>query len=202
MLGMENLMIKMYSEPEVVDAVFMHIVSYYAASSQRIFDAAADDIDIFFIGNDLGSQTGPLVGEGLFRRFVLPHIQRLVDLGHSYGLKVMMHCCGGFAPLIPSLIETGLDGLHAVQTSCCGMDLKTLKAQFGDKIVFNGGIDSHHILIDGDTAYVRQKTREVLEIMKPGGGYIAGASHDTILEETPVENILAMFDTIKEYGVY
>jgi uroporphyrinogen decarboxylase len=202
MLGMENLMIKMYSEPVVVDTVFTHIMDYYAASSQRVFDAAADDIDIFFIGNDLGSQTGPLVGEGLFRRFVLPHIQRLVDLGHSYGLKVMMHCCGGFAPLIPSLIETGLDGLHAVQTSCCGMNLKTLKAQFGDKIVFNGGIDSHHILIDGDTAYVRQKTREVLEIMKPGGGYIAGASHDTILEETPVENVLAMFDTVREYGWY
>jgi uroporphyrinogen decarboxylase len=68
--------------------------------------------------------------------------------------------------------------------------------------VFNGGIDSHHILIDGDPDYVRDKTREILNIMMPGGGYIAGASHDTILEETPVENVLAMFDTIKEYGVY
>lgn len=202
MLGMENLLIKMYTEPEVVDAVFLHIVDYYADSSRRIFDAAGGEIDIFFIGNDLGSRTGPLVGEVLFRRFILPHIQRLVDLGHAYGLKVMMHCCGGFAPLIPSLIEIGLDALHAIQTSCCGMDLKTLKAQFGHKIVFNGGIDSHHILIDGDPVYVRQKTREVLDIMKPGGGYIAGASHDTILEETPVENVLAMFDTIQEYGKY
>ena len=82
------------------------------------------------------------------------------------------------------------------------MDLKTLKAQFGDKIVFNGGIDSHHILLEGDPEYVRKKTREVLDIMMLGGGYIAGASHDTILEETPVENVLAMFDTIKEYGIY
>ena len=202
LLGMENLLIKMHLEPEVVDAVFMHLVDYYAGSSQRIFDAASDEIDIFFIGNDLGSQTGPLVGEDLFRRFVLPHIKRLVDLGHSYGLKVMMHCCGGFAQLIPSLIEIGLDGLHAVQPSCCGMDLQTLKSQFGDKIVFNGGIDSHHILIEGDPDYVRQKTREVLSIMMPGGGYIAGASHDTILGETTVENVLAMFDTVKEYGVY
>ncbi len=202
LLGMENLLVKMYIEPEVVDAVFMHLVDYYAESSQRIFAAASDEIDIFFIGNDLGSQTGPLIGEDLFRRFILPHIKRLVDLGHSYGLKVMMHCCGGFAQLIPSLIEIGLDGLHAVQPSCCGMDLRTLKAQFGDKIVFNGGIDSHHILIEGDPDYVRKKTREVLSIMMPGGGYIAGASHDTILGETPVENVLAMFDTIKEYGIY
>lgn len=202
LLGMENLFIKMYVEPEIVDAVFTHLLDYYVASSQRIFDVASSEIDIFFIGNDFGSQTGPLISEELFRRFVLPYIQRLVDLGHAYGLKVMMHCCGGIAQLIPSLIEIGLDGLHAVQSSCYGMDLRTLKKDFGDKIVFNGGIDSHHILIDGDPQYVRQKTREVLDIMMPGGAYIGGASHDTILEETPVENVLAMLDTIKEYGIY
>ena len=202
LLGMENMLIKMYTEPEIVDAVMGHVVEYYFASSKKIFDTAADAIDIFFIGNDLGSQTGPLVGSELFKRFILPHLKRLIDLGHSYKLKVMMHCCGGFAPLIPSMIEAGLDGLHAVQTSCYGMDLRTLKSEFGRKIVFNGAIDSHHILIDGSIDYVRQKTCEVLDIMAPGGGYIAGASHDTILEETPVENVLAMFDTVYECGRY
>jgi uroporphyrinogen decarboxylase len=202
MLGMETMFIKMYSEPEVVDAVVGHIVDYYVASSRKVFDAAAGDIDIFFIGNDLGSQTGPLIGVELFERFILPHLKRMIDLGHSYGMKVMMHCCGGFAPLIPSMIEAGLDGLHAVQTSCYGMDLKMLKEQFGKKMVFNGCIDSHHILIDGNADDVRQKTRQVIEIMAPGGGFIAGASHDTILEETPIENVLAMFDTVKEHGVY
>ena len=202
LLGMENLYMKMYDEPELVDAVMQHMVDYYAAVSQRIFDAAADAIDIFFIGNDLGSQTGPLLGVELFKRFVLSHLKRLIDLGHSYGLKVQLHCCGGFAPLIPSMIEAGLDGLHAVQPSCYEMDLIKLKADFGDKILFNGAIDSHHVLIDGSADFVRRKTREVLDIMKPGGGYIAGASHDTILEETPLENVLAMFDTIREYGVY
>jgi hypothetical protein len=202
MLGMENMFIKMYSEPEIIDAVLKHIIDFYAASSQKIFDAAADSIDIFFIGNDLGSQTGPLLGESLFRRFLLPHLKRLIDLGHSYNLKVMMHCCGGFAPLIPAMIESGLDALHAVQTSCVGMDLKSLKSQFGNKIVFNGCIDSHHILIDGSVDFVKQETKKVLDIMMPGGGFIAGASHDTILEETPVENVLTMFDTIFENGVY
>jgi uroporphyrinogen-III decarboxylase len=100
------------------------------------------------------------------------------------------------------MIEAGLDGLHAVQPSCYGMNLAELKANFGDKILFNGAIDSHHVLIDGSVDFVRQKTRQVLEIMKPGGGYVAGASHDTILEETPLENVLAMFDTVGEYGVY
>jgi uroporphyrinogen decarboxylase len=202
LLGMENLYLKMYDEPELVDAVLTHMVDYYAAVSQRIFDTAADILDIFFIGNDLGSQTGPLLGEPLFRRFILPHLQRLITLGHSYCLKVMMHCCGGFAPLIPALIEAGLDGLHAIQPSCAGMDLRTLKAEFGGRILFNGCIDSHHVLIKGTPASVRAATREVVGIMKPGGGFVAGASHDSILEETPVENVLAMFDAIREFGAY
>ena len=184
LLGMENL----------------YMVDYYAAVSRRIFDAAGDAIDIFFIGNDLGGQRGLLLGLDLFERFLLPHLRRLIDLGHSYGLKVQLHCCGGCAPLIPLLIEAGLDGLHAVQPSCHGMDLKELKANFGDRILFNGGIDSHHVLIEGTPDTVRAQTRRILDIMSPGGGYVAGASHDTILEETPLENVLAMFEAVREYG--
>jgi len=202
MTGMENLYYMMYDAPDRVDAVMQHIVDYYAEVSRRIFDAAADVIDIFFIGNDLGSQTGPLLGDELFRRFILPHIKRFIDMGHDYGLKVMLHCCGGFAPLIPAMVEAGLDGLHAVQPCCHGMELRTLKAEFGDKILFNGCIDSQGVLIEGNTGHVRQKTREVIDIMKSGGGFVAGASHDYILEETPLDNVLAMFDTIREYGVY
>jgi len=138
----------------------------------------------------------------MFRRFLLPHLARLIDLGHAHGLKVMLHCCGGFAELIPAMIEAGLDGLHALQPSCAGMDLRQLKETFGDRILFNGAIDSHHVLIEGTPQTVRDTTREILEIMKPGGGYVAGASHDTILEETPLENVLAMFETVRDYGVY
>ena len=202
LLGMENMYLKMYDQPELVDAVLRHLVDYYAAVSRRIFDAAADSLDIFFIGNDLGGQRGPLLSEAMFRRFLLPHLLRLVDLGHAYNLKVMMHCCGGFAELIPALIEIGMDGVHAIQPCCGGMDLAKLKADFGGRILFNGAIDSHHVLITGTPESVRDDTRDVLRIMMPGGGYVAGASHDTILEETPVENVLAMFDAIDEFGRY
>jgi uroporphyrinogen-III decarboxylase len=202
LLGMEVLFLKMHDEPELVDAVLQHLVDYYAAVSQRIFDAAAFALDIFFVGNDFGTQRGPVMSPSLFRRFFFPHLQRLARLGHDYGLKVMMHCCGGYAPLIPQMIEAGLDGLHAVQPSCDGMDLRELKRAFGNKILFNGAIDSHHVLIRGTPEFVRQETHKVLNIMKPGGGYVAGASHDWILEETPVENVLAMFDAIREFGGY
>ncbi len=202
LLGMEGLFLRMYDAPEVVDAVMGHLVDYYAAVSERIFQATADTIDIFFIGNDLGSQTGPLLSPSLFDRFVLEHLARLIDLGHAFDLKVMLHCCGGFAPLIPSLIDAGLDGLHAIQPSCVGMDLATLKADFGRRILLNGCIDSHHVLIEATPDIVRRRTREVLDIMKPGGGFVAGPSHDWVLPETPVENVVAMFDAVAEYGLY
>ena len=202
LVGMEDLYIKMYSEPDVVDAVLRHLVDYYIEVSRRTLDAAGDAIDIFFMGNDFGSQAGPLMGPALFDRFMAPHLKRLCDLGHAYGLKNQMHCCGGFYELVPSMIHVGIDSLHAVQPSCTGMELARLKSKFGDKIVFNGAIDSHHTLMDKDPEGVKRDTRAVLETMMPGSGYIAGASHDTILEETCVENVLAMFDAIHEYGKY
>ena len=202
LLGMETLYFKMYDEPELVDAVLRHLVDYYATVSRRIFDTAADAIDVFFLGNDFGSQNGPLLSPAQLNRFMLPHLKRFIDLGHAYQLKVQLHCCGGFEPLIPAMIAAGLDGLHAIQPCCRGMDLATLKRRYNDKIVFNGGIDSHHVLIEGTPESVRRHTREVLQIMAPGGGYIAGASHDYILEETPVENVVAMFDAVAEFGIY
>lgn len=202
LFGMENMYLKMYDQPELIEAVLEHVVDYYAAVSQNIFDAAADAIDVFFIGNDFGSQQGPLLSEAMFRRFILPHLARLVDLGHQYNLKVMLHCCGGFRELIPAMIEIGLDGLHALQPSCRGMDSARLKADFGNQILLNGAIDSHHVLMDGTPEFVRDATQRTLEIMMPGGGYVAGASHDWLLPETPLENVLAMFDAIQDFGVY
>ena len=199
LLGMENMYLKMYDEPELVDAVLQHLVDYYAEVSRRIFEAAGDALDIFFIGNDFGGQTGPLLSPAQFERFMVPHLRRLTRLGHDYGLLVQLHCCGGFEPLIPAMIAAGLDGLHAIQPCCGGMDLAALKAKYGARILFNGAIDSHHVLIDGTPDSVRRQTRAVLDIMAPGGGYVAGASHDTILEETPVANVVAMFDAVREY---
>lgn len=199
LLGMENLLIKMCTEPELVLLVLEKIVDYYYQVSKKIFEEGSDDIDIFFIGNDFGGQTGPLLGPEMFEQFIYPHLKRLVDLGHSYGLKVQMHCCGGFYELIPLMIHAGLDALHALQPDCNSMDLSLLKSKFGSKIVLNGGIDSKNILINGSVEYVKEQTRKVLDIMTPGGKYIAGASHDTILEETPVENVIAMFDVITSY---
>lgn len=202
LLDMEHLFYAMFDTPEVIESILSHATDFYAKVSERMFEEADDLIDIFFIGNDFGSQIGPLMGPPQFEEFVMPHLKRLIDLGHRYDLKVQMHCCGGIRELFPLLIDAGLDAIHAVQPDCVGMDLKELKTEFGDKIVFNGAVDSHHVLIEGDEELTRKSTKEVLDIMMPGGGFIAGASHDYVLDDTPVANIAAMFETVREYGTY
>jgi uroporphyrinogen decarboxylase len=202
LFGMDRFMLLLYDAPDLIDAALTRIVDYYWEVSRRIFEAARGAIDIFFIGNDFGTQNGPMVSEALFRRFFLPHLKRLVDLGHDYGLKVMLHCCGGFAPLIPALIEIGLDALQSLQPDARGMEPGRLKRDFGHRIVLSGCIDTHYVLIKGTPDLVRRRTREILEVMKPGGGYVASPSHDFLLPETPVENVLAMYETIREHGRY
>jgi uroporphyrinogen decarboxylase len=199
LVGHEDLYYLMYDSPDVALALFEKVTDFYYEVSRNIFEAAADVIDIFFIGNDFGSQTGPLLSVELFDTFITPSLTRLIDLGHRYRLKVMLHCCGGFRPLIPSMIRAGLDGLHALQPFCMGMEPSGLKRDFGDRLLLNGAIDSQSVLIEGDPDYVRQETLRTLQIMAPGGGYVAGASHDYILEETPLDNVLSMYDTIREY---
>jgi len=202
LMGMENLMIKMYEEPTLVHAIMAHIVDYYYNVNKIIFDEVGDIIDIFFIGNDFGTQNGPLLGVELFNLFIVPHLKRLADLGHEYNLKVMLHCCGGIEPLIPSLIDAGIDALQALQPDALGMDPFMLKKKYGNKIVFNGCIDSHHALIKGTAEHTKEVTENVIDIMKHGGGFIVSPSHDYLLEETSVGNVLVMYDTARSYGKY
>jgi uroporphyrinogen decarboxylase len=202
MVGMENLFIRMYTEPDWAHAIYDHVFNYFYAVNERIFAEVGDLIDVFFIGNDLGSNNGALIGTDLFGEYLFPKFKKMADLGHAYGSKVLLHCCGGFRELMPQMIEAGIDGVHAIQPSCYGMDLHGLKKDFGDRLLFNGCIDSQFVVIEGTPPYVKQETRKTLEIMMPGGGFIAGASHDYLLEETPLDNVLAMFDTIQEFGKY
>jgi uroporphyrinogen decarboxylase len=99
------------------------------------------------------------------------------------------------------MIEIGLDGLQALQPNCRGMEPSRLKAEFGSQITMMGCIDSQFV-IEGTPETVRDETRRILDLMKPGGGYIASPSHDYVLAETPVDNILALYQAVEKYGDY
>lgn len=202
LMGMQNMMVKMYEEPEVVQAVFRHIVDFYLAVNKRIFEAAGDLIDIFFFGNDFGSQNGPLVGGETFRTFLKPQVARLCSQAHEYGLYTMLHCCGSISELIPDLIDAGLDALQSLQPVTPSMQADVLKKAYGGKIIMNGCVNSVTVLLQGTEELARAETKRILDIMAPGGGFILSPSHDYLLEETPVENVIAMYDTAYTCGVY
>lgn len=202
LFGMERFMTLMVEDPAPVEAALESMAAYYAEVSRRIFEAARGAIDVFFIGNDFGTRNGPVVSPAMFRRFFRPHLRRLADLGHACGLKVQLHCCGGFEPLIPGLIEAGIDALQSLQPDARDMAPERLKRLYGRDIVLNGCLDTHHLLIAGTPDLVRREARRIVGMMKPGGGYIASPSHDYLLPETNVENTLALYDTVRECGVY
>ena len=120
-------------------------------------------------------------------------MKRVFDVGKSHGLRVAYHCCGALRPIIPDLIEIGMDVLNPVQSNCPGMDPFELKREFGKELAFMGGLDTQDILPFGNETEVRRTTAQLIDHMTAdGGGYILAASH-TIPPETPDANIFAMY---------
>ena len=128
-----------------------------------------------------------------WRALVKPHLQRSFRIGKAHHLAVAYHCCGALRPIIPELIEMGLDVLNPIQCNCVGMDPAELKREFGAKLTFMGGVDTQGLLPIASADEVRRATRKLIDDMTcDGGGYILAASH-TIPPETPLENIFAMY---------
>jgi uroporphyrinogen-III decarboxylase len=201
LMDFDSLIFNMYDNPALVDACMERTADYYLAVSRRIFEASGDAIDIFFIGNDFGAQNGPMIGPALFRRFLLPQLNRFVALGHEFGKLVLLHSDGSLRALMPDLIAAGFDGIQSIQPFCAGMELTGLKRDFGDQITFVGCVDTQ-ALIEGSPEQARELTLRTLETMMPGGGFIASPSHDYLLPETPVDNVLVMYETIRRCGGY
>lgn len=162
------------------------------------FEKAGNLMQIFFMGDDYGTQTSLLYSPEMFRRFIKPRLKKLYDLAKSYGYIVQQHSCGSVVGIIPDLIEIGLDGLHPIQVSATGMELGTLKAQFGDKLYFAGSMDAMHLLIDGTKEEVEARIKETMELFDEGG-FIFGPSQG-FLPEIPVDRIIMMYELGYKYG--
>lgn len=193
--GMENYFCKMYTDPAIVEAVTERIVDFYIEANRKCFDQFASHIDVFFLGNDFGSQNDLLISPDMFKRFVLPGFKRLIDLAKSYDLKVMLHSCGAIYRAIPYLIDAGVDGLHPLQAKAKGMDAQHLSA-FKEDIIFLGGIDTQQLLPFGKPDEIKKEVHRVKSIL--GSGYIVSPSHEALLPDVPVENVIALIEAATE----
>lgn len=190
LFGMEQYFINMYLRPAVVQAATEKIVDFYLEANKRCFEECRGEIDVFFFGNDFGTQIDLLISPEMFKKFVLPYLRKIVDLAKSYNVPVMLHSCGAIAKIIPFLIDIGIDALHPLQARARGMDAETLAKNFKGKLTFVGGVDTQELLVYGSPEEVRQ---EVLYLRKTfGGRYIVSPSHEAVLPNVPFENIEAM----------
>jgi uroporphyrinogen decarboxylase len=183
--------------PDLVEATLDRIEAIQTEMMHRFFQRSADVTDLAFISDDIGGQNGLLLSPRMWRRHLKPRLKRWCDLIHSYGITVFYHTDGGVGPLIPELLECGIDVLNPIQHACPGMDTAELKKLYGDRIIFHGGIDNQTVLPFGSAEAVRQETRTCMETLGAGNeGYIVCSCHN-VQPGTPLENILAMVETVK-----
>lgn len=193
MTGMEEAFINLLSEPDLVVAALGHITGFFENRLVRILREVGDRIDLVFLADDLGSQTGPLISGEIYRTLIQPFHRRLVDAirREAPEARILFHSDGSVYDLMPDLIVSGFDALEAVQTECKDMQPERLKAEFGGAISFHGALSVQQLLPRADEAEVERECRRICGILGAGGGYIAAPSH-AIQVGTPPVNVLAM----------
>jgi uroporphyrinogen decarboxylase len=192
LVGMEKLMVMMYEAPEFVHYLLDKTFGFYYACNQTFFDKARDRMQIFFMGDDYGTQTGLLYGPELWREFIAPRLKKIYDLAKNHGYYVQHHTCGSVVDILQDMIDLGLDGLHPIQITAAGMDVGNLKNKFGQKLYFAGAIDGMRTLINGTSGEIAREVRHTISVLGCGGGYIFGPSQG-FLPEIPVGNIELMY---------
>ncbi len=192
--GTEQIMLDIALDPGIVEAILDRLVTYYLEHNRRIFENSGGMIDIFFMGDDFGTQSSLIMAPETWKKLFKPGFKKYIELAHSFGIPVMHHTCGAIADLIPEFIDCGLDILQSLQPNASGMDLKKLKNEYGQYICFHGGLDIQKTLPFGSVTDVINETKSRIETLGKNGGYIFCSSHN-IPPNTPVSNILAMYQT-------
>ena len=195
----DKFLMNLALDPDGVHRFLDQLVEIHLQNLDRFLGAVGESIDIVLFGDDLGMQSGPQLSPEMYREYFKPRHQLMWDRAKGLAdVKVMLHCCGGVRELLPDLIDAGLDTINPVQTTARGMEPAGLKKDFGQDIVFwGGGCDTQQILPNAKPEEVFRHTKEQVEIMSSGGGFIFQQIHN-ILPGVPPENILAMFEAVRD----
>jgi hypothetical protein len=202
--SVEEWQMSTITRPHHLIKIFERQCEIGLANFQKIFEAVGNRVTAVITSyTDFGAQNGPFISPKTYRELYKPFNKAVNDWVHKNTTwKTFTHCCGSVRALLPDFVEAGFDILNPVQTSAANMDPAELKKSFGDALTFwGGGIDTQRTLPFGTPAEVRDQVRQRIKIFGAGGGFVFNPVHN-IQSRAPVENILAMYETVREYGRY
>ena len=189
--SMEELLVDFLVNQEFVHELLERITLYNLA----VVDIAAQyDIDCIFFGDDWGQQKGLIMGPDLWREFIKPYLRRMYARVKSHGMYVAQHSCGDVSDIFPDLVELGMDIYNTFQPEV--YDVEQMKALYGDKVTFYGGVSTQRLLPEGTPEEVEEETRRMLRLMGNGGGYICAPTH-AMPNDIPTENVLAFLRAVQ-----
>jgi uroporphyrinogen decarboxylase len=200
--GMENAMLDPFLFPLNSDKLVGKLADLKIEFWDSLLDEIGDVVDIVGEGDDYGTQQSQLIAPDQFREYYKPHFMRVLKFikQKAPNVKLLFHSCGNVRPIIPDIIEMGVDLLNPVHITATGMEPVQLKKDFGKDVVFwGGGVDTQHVLPNGTPQQVKDDVKRNIEALAPGGGFVFATVHN-IQAEVPPQNILAMVEAIKEIG--
>lgn len=189
--GFDGALMDAAAEPDFYDELVEAVAEHQLAVIDRLVTLPVDGI---MFSDDWGYQRGVLLGPERWRRFLKPRLARMYQRVHDAGKLALTHCCGSIADIMPDLIEIGLDVYESVQPEAADNDPYALKAQYGDRITFWGGLGSQSTIPHGTPEAIRNEVARLCREMGRGGGYILGAAK-ALQPETPTENAAAVVES-------
>jgi uroporphyrinogen decarboxylase len=201
---MSDLLMDMASSPALAEALFDRLVQIKLDFWEMALPALAGVVDVIAMADDYGTQTSQLISPRMFRRLLKPRLAVLTAAVRRLApdAALFFHSCGNVRPLIPDFIELGFDILNPIHIRADGMEPVALKRDFGRDIVFwGGGVDTQGVLPRGTPDQVKEDVRRNLDALAPGGGYVFNTVHN-IQADVPPENLVAMWDAVREYGTH
>jgi len=169
--------------------------------TRRCLEATKGKVDFMWLGEDLGTQNSPLISMNTFGKHIRPRHQKFIDLAKQYELPVMIHSCGSSSWAYEEFIDMGIDVVDTLQPEAANMSPEYLKKNFGGRLAFHGCISTAGSVAYGNVQNVIENVRETLAIMMPGGGYCMAPTH-SLQDNSPTENVVAMYEATHQLGVY
>ena len=190
----ELLFMDMACDPDGAHRLFDQMNNFLLAHYEKALEAGKGKIDILRVHDDYGTQLSTLFSAEMWRTYFKENLTKFVNLAHKYDCYFMQHSCGAIRSFIPELIGCGVDVLDPIQ-KVVGLEIEGLKADFGDKITFHGGIDTQFLLPNAPPEEVKEECKHFINVLNKNGGYIFTSSQH-LQGDVPLENILAMYDRL------